>query len=80
MTILEILTAYFNLLWSSFQWDIHYLSQPWMYFCLLIPAICYLVFFFVKWIVLTVPIWLPFRLIFSGIGNLSFKLRDKKNI
>lgn len=50
---------YLELLWYQFEYDIYMLSQPWMYYWLLIPAIGYLIFFFFKWVVLTTPIWLP---------------------
>jgi hypothetical protein len=64
--------SYFNLLWNMFQFDINVLSQPWMYYWVLVPAIGYLIFFFIKWIVLTTPIWLPFALAlgpFRGKGR-----------
>lgn len=77
MTISEILTAYLNILWNSFQWDIHYFSQVWMYYLLLIPFIFYLIFFFVKWAILTLPIWLPFRIIIHGVININLKTKSK---
>ena len=77
MTISEILTAYLNILWNSFQWDIHYFSQAWMYYLLLLPFLGYLIFFFVKWTILTTPIWLPFSIIFHGAIDLKLKTRSK---
>jgi hypothetical protein len=54
-----VFEKYFDLLWNMFQFDINVLSQPWMYYWLLLPAVGYLVFFFIKWVVLTTPVWLP---------------------
>jgi len=56
---MDIIQKYLEFLWNSFQFDMHVFSQGWMYYYLLIPAIGYLVFFFLKWIVLTAPVWLP---------------------
>lgn len=50
---------YLEFLWGSFQNDMHVFSQPWLYYWLLLPAIGYFIFFILKWIVLTAPIWLP---------------------
>lgn len=76
MTISEVLTSYLNILWNSFQWDIHYFSQAWMYY-FVFPIIGYLIFFFVKWTILTAPIWLPFRIIIHGIVNINLKTKSK---
>lgn len=62
-----ILDQYLSLLWRLFQFDIHVFSHPWMYYLLLIPACGYLVFFFIKWAVLTAPLWLPISIIFSSL-------------
>ncbi len=50
------------------QWlyDVEVLSQPWMYWCLLIPVIYYVIFMFIKWAVLTCPLWLPVVLMIQG--------------
>lgn len=42
------------------EFDVWVFSQWWLYAPLLIPAALYLAFFFVKWMVLTAPLWLPF--------------------
>jgi hypothetical protein len=57
---------YLSLLWEIFQYDINILSRPWMYYWVLIPAIGYLVFFFIKWAVITTPLWLPVALALSS--------------
>lgn len=62
---------YLELLWNMFEYDINQLSQPWMYYWLLVPAIGYLVFFFVKWIVFTTPIWLPLSIVVKSSGNVK---------
>ena len=67
MTPYEIFQAYLNLLYKQFLYDVNVLSQPWMYYLLLIPAICYLIFVVVKWGFLTIPIWAPLNGILKGI-------------
>lgn len=56
-----------EILIGQFEYDVAVLSQPWMYWLLLIPATAYLAFFFVKWSVLTAPIWIPLMLIFEAV-------------
>ena len=67
LTISEIANAYVTLLWNSFQVDLHVFSQWWLYAPLFIPAIGYAVFFFLKWGILLIPIWLPLNFIFGGV-------------
>lgn len=55
-----------EILVSQWEYDISVMSQPWMYWCLLIPIACYLVFFFLKWAVLTAPVWLPLSLVIGS--------------
>jgi len=63
----NILNKYLDLLWNFFMYDIETFSQPWMYWWLLIPASCYLVFFIIKWAVLTAPFWIPINMVLGGI-------------
>jgi len=66
-------------LWGAFQYDIDVFSQGWLYYCLLVPAIGYFIFFVLKWVVLTAPIWIPIRMIFGGIKSLfSISVNKKK--
>ena len=58
-TIIDTLTS----LWL---FDIWVFSQWWLYVPLLIPALVYLAFFFVKWVVITAPIWLPLLIIIKA--------------
>jgi hypothetical protein len=60
--VTKLLDIYAELL----KWDIEVMSQPWMYWCLLIPIIGYLPFFFMKWLVLTAPFWIPFGMIYAA--------------
>jgi len=61
------------------KYDIEVFSQTWMYIPFLIPALAYLGFFFVKWTVLTAPVWLPFYVIFSALNwRISFKYNRPK--
>lgn len=50
----EVLQALFDL----WKYDVGVMSNPWMYIPLCIPILFYLSFFFVKWLVLTTPLWL----------------------
>ena len=63
MNINEILNAYVNLLWSSFQSDLNVLSNWWMWAALLIPAIAYMLFMAVKYWILLMPIWISLKLL-----------------
>lgn len=56
-----------TLLIEQYEYDLAVLSQPWMYWCLLIPAIVYTAFFIIKWSVLTAPVWLPLVYVFRAI-------------
>lgn len=58
MKLEELADNYTDLLWSSFLYDYEVFSKPWLY-AWLIPASIYLGFFFIKWVVLTLPLWGP---------------------
>lgn len=60
------MTGYLQLLSDQFQWDISVMSNGWMYIPALIPIVAFLVFFFLKWVVLTAPVWLPFSLVINA--------------
>lgn len=58
----ELLHLYLELL----KWDISVFSSPWLYIPLLIPVMFFLPFFFLKWTVLTAPLWIPCGMIWSA--------------
>lgn len=60
-----------DVLSGQLQYDIEVMSQPWMYWCLMIPILLYVAFFFVKWTVLTAPFWLPFGFIVKAFRSAS---------
>lgn len=60
---MEIIELYFTILLQQFQWDIEVMSQGWMYYWMLIPIVCYLPFFFMKWMVLFTPLIIPVSLV-----------------
>ena len=60
---MDVLHKYLEFLWSCFQYDMGVFSKAWIYYYLLIPAIGYFIFFILKWIVLTAPVWLPITII-----------------
>ena len=51
------------------RYDLEIFSQPWIYWCLCVPAAAYLGFFFVKWTVVTAPLWLPFVIIIRAFKS-----------
>ena len=61
-----IFEKYFEILLGMFQYDMEIMSKPWMIYTI-VPIVGYLVFFFVKWAVLTAPIWMPFTIILSAL-------------
>ena len=64
MTPTEALYRLLAIYVSCFEYDVAVFSQPWMYWCLLIPAFFYLLFFIAKWYVLTAPFWIPIGMAF----------------
>lgn len=68
----ELLLNYLTLLYGLFQYDISVFSHKWLIITV-VPAAFYLVFFFIKWAVLTAPIWMPLSIIVSG--GLFFRRR-----
>lgn len=74
----EIINQYLQLLLSMFQYDVKVFSQVWIYAWVLVPAFVYFIFFIFKWVVLTAPIWVPFRMIFDGLKSLFKAEKTKK--
>lgn len=66
-----------QILIEQYEYDIMVMSQPWMYYWLMIPIILYVGFFFIKWTVLTAPLWLPFKVIIDS-GKRRRKNERKK--
>lgn len=56
-----------ELLIRCYEYDVAVFSNPWLYYWLLIPAGFYLVFFFLKWAVLTAPLWIPLKIMASSL-------------
>ncbi|GAB3975543.1 hypothetical protein GCM10028806_33340 [Spirosoma terrae] len=70
---MDFLNWYLGLLKACFEYDITVYSQPWIYWALLVPVTFYTAFFMVKWAILTLPFWLPIRLMFPSEGiKISF--------
>lgn len=67
MSITEILTNLANLYYGLYMWDVAQFSKPWLYAWLLVPAFFFTVFFILKWVLLTLPFWLPLTLIVSAL-------------
>ncbi len=54
----ETIAQYLAFLWEQFQYDWSWMSNPWVLYTV-IPVFLYLIFFFVKWVVLLAPITIP---------------------
>lgn len=66
--MIQLIETYFTILLNQFQYDVSvYSNNMWMYYWVCVPAFFYTVFFLIKWTVLTAPMWMPFRMIVSGI-------------
>jgi len=80
MNIEQLIDNYLALLWTAFQYDYDVFSKPWLY-AWLVPVFFYLVFFIVKWVVLTLPVWLPcyivLRIPLSFVNHLALLKEEK---
>lgn len=68
-----------ELLVSCYEYDVAVFSKPWLYYWLLIPAGFYLMFFFIKWTVLTAPVWIPLKIMASSFRRSRFALRKNQS-
>jgi hypothetical protein len=80
MTIDILFQKLLGLYWELFLYDIHVFSQPWIYWWLLIPALCYLCFFCIKWAILLYPIYIIPLMLFRSLLYLLLTIirKDKK--
>jgi hypothetical protein len=62
-----LLVTLATVLVDQWIWDVEVLSNPWMYYPLLIPVMFYVPFFFMKWMILTAPFWLPIYITIMAI-------------
>lgn len=58
--------------------DVRVYSSPWLYIPLLIPAMFYTWFFIAKWVILTLPVWLPLRLVVDAFSRRKTCGEDEK--
>jgi hypothetical protein len=56
-----------NTLKQLYLWDITVMSNQWMYIPFLVPIFFFLIFFIIKWVILTLPIWIIPAMIFRKI-------------
>lgn len=61
----QILEKILNTLTEQWLFDVYVFSQWWLYVPLAIPAVLYLSFFILKWVFLTLPLWIPFYMILN---------------
>lgn len=69
--IIPYIIRYIEFCTNAFKYDMDVFSQGWIYYWMLVPAICYFIFFIMKWIIITLPFWLPFRIIFDSFNKLG---------
>lgn len=74
---MEAINKYFNFLYECFMYDIDVFSTGWIYYWLLIPAMFYLMFFMIKWWLLTMPMWLPLKIIASAFNPNQKRKKQK---
>lgn len=75
----DVIDQYMNFLLNAFKYDMEVFSKPWIYICLLIPAILYFWFFVMKWYILLFPVWFPVRVILSPFYP-KRKIKKKKKL
>ncbi len=73
MSLEELLESYLNKLYYYWQYDLTVFENEWLYIPFLLPAIGYIVFFILKWSILTAPFWIPIRMSLKGINFLYSK-------
>jgi len=76
MTLEMLFQKYLDLLWVAFLFDYEVFSKPWLY-AWLIPACFYLMFFFIKWTILTFPVWGPVGFIVTIPFKIIYQLKRK---
>lgn len=62
-----------NFLLETLLFDYQVFSSGWLYYPLLIPFFIYLIIFLFKWTILTAPIWIPIKIIISGIKGIDIR-------
>jgi hypothetical protein len=50
---------------SLYVYDLDVLTTWWVWMPV-VPALLYMVFMLIKWAIITIPVWLPFYLVFEG--------------
>ena len=60
----ETIEDYLAFLWTQLQYDWSVFTNPWVLYTV-IPALFYVVFFWIKWLVLLAPITVPLSLLRS---------------
>lgn len=59
-----------DVLFDQWIYDVETLSQGWVLWTVF-PAMLYVVFMFIKWTVLTCPVWVPVTIIVKAFGRQS---------
>jgi hypothetical protein len=78
--ILLVIAQYMQFLLDCLKWDAWFYTQWWAYVLFFIPFIFYTMFFMFKWVVLTIPIWLPIQIILRvfGVGKPVIEVKYKR--
>jgi len=64
--LFNYLVQYIEFCKVMFIYDMDVFSQGWIYAWVLVPAFFYFIFFLLKWVVITMPLWIPFRVMMKG--------------
>jgi hypothetical protein len=58
-------------------YDLEVLTKPWVLYTI-IPAILYVCLMLCKWLIITIPVWLPFAMIIDAFGGKKPKENSKR--
>lgn len=61
----------YQFLIEQLLFDYNIMTNIWMYIPFFIPISFYLVFFMIKWVMLTFPFWIPFAILINCFSKLN---------
>lgn len=75
----QVLTKYLEYLLTQIVIDMEKFNQPWMWWWICIPAFVWMILIVLKYCLLTLPIWLPLRLVITSFTNLIVFKKEKND-
>lgn len=76
MSVDQVFSSYLSVLYNQWMWDLSIFSNElWMYYWLCIPALFFWIFVMIKWVFLTLPVWMPLSISINALKGIvnSFK-------